>query len=100
MSNSSTNCRLLLYMFRMSHKLRHNNTAAKALLVLPRPRVLMVRSLQSSTVTTNAKLSTVPPFLLRKRMAKPGSSFPKKNMQSTGRRTNVTPSLNAADVIF
>jgi hypothetical protein len=99
MVNNNTNCRRLLYMFHMSHKLRHNN-AAKALLVLPRPRVLMVQSLQSSTVTTNAKLRTVPPFLSRKRMAKPGSSFPRKGMQSIGRRTNVTLSLNAADVMF
>jgi hypothetical protein len=100
MANNSTNCRLLLYMFHMSHGLRHNNTAAKALFALPRPRVLMVRSVQSSTVTTNAKLSMVPPFLLQKRMAKPGSYFPKRNMLSIGRRTNVALSPNAADVMF
>jgi hypothetical protein len=99
MANSNTNCQLLLYMFHRSHKLRHN-TAAKALLVLPRPRVLMVQSLQSSTATTNVKLSTVPSFLSRKQMAKPSSFFPKKSMLNIGRRTNVTISLNAADVMF
>jgi hypothetical protein len=83
----------------MLRKLRHK-TAAKVLLVLLRPRVHMVQSLRSSTATTNAKHSMVPPSLSRKQMAKPGSFFPKKNMLSIGRQTNVTISQNAADVIF
>jgi hypothetical protein len=80
-----------VYMSRTLRKLRHK-TAVKVL--------LMVQSLRNSTATTNDKPSMVPSSLSRKQMAKPGSSFLKKNMLSIGRRTNVTTSLNVADVIF
>jgi hypothetical protein len=44
--------------------------------------------------------SMAPSFLLPKQMAKPGSSFRKKNTRNTGRRTNVMLSLSAAGAKF
>jgi hypothetical protein len=103
MANNRTSPRLLLLcIFRAWHNLPYNSNKATALLALLRPRVLTVQCLQNSTVAVNATLSMARLFLLRKQMAKPGSSFLKKSMQSTGRRIciSATPSPNAADAIF
>jgi hypothetical protein len=77
MANSNTNCQLLLYMLHMSRKLRYN-TAAKALLVLPRPRVPMVQSLQSSTATQKCQTQHGTVILVTKTGGQTRFIFPKE----------------------